>query len=199
MSATAVSLPPSPSLETTDFLRRLAAMMRGGQNAEMLLQAASQIESLTRRALSAEQLYDGLRDESARSTELRRVAEMASDNLITEVDGLRQQLVDLAREANEDRTRLTAEGDRLYALAEDAEARLARALAELGELRAVLRARSASVVTVPVHTLRLAQAQFNHLAQGFARSGDLISQTICEIGGCAIGQALAGAETEETP
>jgi hypothetical protein len=32
------------------------------------------------------------------------------------------------------------------------------------------------------------------LADGFARNGDVISQTICEIGRCAIEQAIAGSE-----
>jgi len=84
-------------------------------------------------------------------------------------------------------------------LIEDAEARLARANAEIDGLRSALTARSAATVAVPVHTLRLARAQFNHLAHGFARSGDLISQTICEIGGSAIDQAIAGHEDPEAP
>jgi hypothetical protein len=39
---------------------------------------------------------------------------------------------------------------------------------------------------------RLARVQFDHLALSFAKGGDVISQTICEIGGCAIDSALAG-------
>ena len=34
--------------------------------------------------------------------------------------------------------------------------------------------------------------EFGYLAQGFAKNGDLISQTICEIGARAIDKALAG-------
>ena len=52
MSATALSLPPNDNSETVDFLRRLASMMSGGKNAEMLLSAAGMIETLTERALT---------------------------------------------------------------------------------------------------------------------------------------------------
>jgi len=71
---------------------------------------------------------------------------------------------------------------------------LAGANAVFAGLGRGLAARDAAMVAVPIHTLRLARAQFNHLAHGFARSGDLISQTICEIGGSAIDQAIAGHE-----
>lgn len=197
MSATVVSLPPSGIAETLDFLRRLASMMSGGRNAEMLLQAAAHIETLGRRALSAEQLFHAQQEESAANAELRQLAELAAGHLIVEVDGLKTELVAHARLAEAEHTRLAAEAreltedtQHLTALVEDAEARLARAHAEIAGLRDALDARSASMVAVPVHTLRLARAQFNHLAQGFERSGDLISQTICEIGGCALDQAL---------
>jgi hypothetical protein len=44
---------------------------------------------------------------------------------------------------------------------------------------------------VPVQSLQLARDQFDFLAKGFARSGDVISLTICEIGAQAIEKALA--------
>jgi hypothetical protein len=205
MSATVVSLPPSGIAETLDFLRRLASMMSGGRNAEMLLQAAAHIETLGRRALSAEQLFHAQQEENAENAELRRVAERAADRLTVEVDGLKAELVAHARLAEaehlrlaEETQQLTVETQRLSARVEDADACLARANAEIEGLRGALEAHNAATVAVPVHTLRLARAQFNHLAQGFARSGDLISQTICEIGGSALDQAIAGHDTEET-
>jgi hypothetical protein len=96
----------------------------------------------------------------------------------------------------EDTQQLTEETLRLNVLVEDAEERLAKANAEIEGLRSALTARSAAVVAVPIHTLRLARAQFNHLAHGFARSGDLMSQTICEIGGSAIDQAMSDGEPD---
>jgi hypothetical protein len=206
MSATVVSLPPSGIAESIDFLRRLASMMSGGRNAEMLLQAAAHIETLGRRALSAEQLFQEQQEENAENAELRRVAELAAERLTVEVDGLKTELVAHARLAEAEHLRLAEETEqltdatqRLSAHVEDAEARLAQANAEIEQLRTALEARNGATVAVPVHTLRLARAQFNHLAQGFERSGDLISQTICEIGGSALDQAIAGHDDTEAP
>jgi hypothetical protein len=45
-----------------------------------------------------------------------------------------------------------------------------------------------------LQSLQLARAQFDHLAEGFARQGDVVSQTICEIGARALDKALADNE-----
>jgi hypothetical protein len=51
---------------------------------------------------------------------------------------------------------------------------------------------------VPVNSLELARTQFTFLAEDFAKNGDVISQTICEIGACAIDKALTGSLPPET-
>jgi chromosome segregation ATPase len=258
MSVTAISMPPGENAETVDFLRRLASMMSGGKNAEMLLGAASMIEALSSRATTAERHYSEQQDEHEKSNELRQAAETAADNLNAEIaplkaqfaeatrqaeidracfaeeehrlstkaedaearlakvsaelDELRQaaetaadnlnseiaslkaQLAEAARQAEIDRASFAEEEHRLSTKAEDAEARLAKVNAELDELRTPFAELSDTVVAVPTEQLRLARAQFDFLADGFARHGDVISQTICEIGRCAIEQALGGSE-----
>lgn len=216
MSATALSLPPNENSETVDFLRRLASMMSGGKNAEMLLSAAGMIEALTERALTAERLHSEQREANERNNELRQVAELAAENLSSEVDSLKAQLAseletlqaqlaeaaqraevdhaEAARRAEADRAAFAEKTLRLSAMVEDAESRFAKLNAELDELRTPFAELSDTVVAVPVEQLRLARAQFDFLADGFAKNGDVISQTICEIGGCAIEQAMAGAE-----
>jgi chromosome segregation ATPase len=194
MSATAVSLPPDEDPETVDFLRRLASMMSGGKNAEMLLAAAGMIESLTSRAMSAERLYGEQQGERERSNELREAAELAVDNLGTEIASLKSQVAEVAPQAEIDRASFAEETHRLSTMAEDAQARLAKVNAELDELRTPFAELSDTVVAVPTEQLRLARAQFDFLADGFAKNGDVISQTICEIGRCAIEQATAGSE-----
>jgi chromosome segregation ATPase len=194
MSVTAISMPPDENAETVDFLRRLASMMSGGKNAEMLLGAASVIEALSSRAMTAERLYSEQQDEREKSNELRQVAEIAADNLNSEIASLKAQLAEAARQAEIDRASFAEEEHRLSAKAEDAEARLAKVNAELDELRTPFAELSDTVVAVPTEQLRLARAQFDFLADGFARNGDVISQTICEIGRCAIEHALAGSE-----
>jgi hypothetical protein len=194
MSVTAVSLPPDENPETVDFLRQLDSMMSGGKNAEMLLAAASMIESLASRVTTAERLYSEQQDELDRSNELRQVAELAVDNLNTEIASLNARLAETARQAEADRAAFAEEARRLSAMVDDAEGRLARVNAELEELRTPFAELSDTVVAVPIEQLRLACAQFDFLADGFGKNGDVISQTICEIGRCAIEQALAGSE-----
>lgn len=185
MSATVLSLPPNPDVETTDFLRRLATMMKGGRNSELLLQAADMIESLSERATLAERAHQDQQEQSARNLELRQIAEAAADELVREAEALRVQLANGATQAEEEARQLSAKAD-------DAEARLAKVTAELDEVRKSLQ--SDTAVTVPIQALRLARTQFDYLADAFAKSGDVISLTICEIGGCAIDQALAAGD-----
>jgi hypothetical protein len=80
---------------------------------------------------------------------------------------------------------------RLQAVAAEAEARLAGANASLEELRMADTTIDHSVAVVPIQSLQLARDQFDFLAKGFARNGDVISLTICEIGAQAIEKALA--------
>ena len=192
MTATAVSLSPHENSETVDFLRRLASMMSGGKNAEMLLGAAGIIEALTDRAVTAERLCGEQRDERDSNHQWRDAAEIAVQNLNSEAAALRARLAEAARQAEIDRASFAEEAHRLSARAEDAESRLAKVNAELDELRTPFAELSDTVVAVPTEQLRLARAQFDFLADGFAKNGDVISQTICEIGRCAIEQALAG-------
>lgn len=89
MPATVRSLPADETQETIDFLRRLASMMSGGRNAEMLQAAATAIDTLGRRADAAEALVHGHQDEQAKSREQREAAELAADTLLAELNALK--------------------------------------------------------------------------------------------------------------
>lgn len=198
MSATVVPLPPNNASETTDFLRRMASMV-SGRNGEMLLRAAALIESLTQRAMTAEQLYHRQQEESTRNAELREVADLASDALMKQIESLRAELAGVIagaaaerRQFEEERARFEAERGRLLGLMQDAEAHVAEVTAELETLKTSVDTFNETAVTVPIEVLRLARAQFDSLSEAFARNGDVISQAMSEIGGCAIDQALAG-------
>jgi len=215
MPAAAVALPSETSPELIDFLRRLASMMAGGRNAEMLLEAATTIETLTRRATTAEELLQNLQEEHAKNLELRQVAELAADNLIAEIAALKTQLAESEQKAGaeiaalkaeieeskaraeQDRATVSAEVLRLQAVAQAMQLQLAGANATIEELRNPDKTIDASVAVVPVQALQTARDQFTYLAKGFARSGDLVSQTICEVGACAIDKALAGNTSED--
>ena len=178
-------------------------MLTGGRNGEMVQEAASLIETLSLRATSAEQRYQEQQEDHARNLELREVAELASDNLIAEVDALKAeiellkaQLADRISQAETDRNWFAEETLRAQAQAELAQEQLAAANAELEEMRKPLPPDTLddSIAVVPLQSLQLARAQFDHLAEGFARQGDVVSQTICEIGARALDKALADNE-----
>ncbi len=201
MSATVVPLPPNSTSETTDFLRRMASMV-SGRNGEMLLRAAAIIDSLSHRAMTAEQLYHRQQEDSTRNAELREVAELASDTLLTQVEALRAQLAEVAATAAAERTRAAderarfeAERIKLLGLMQEAETHVIEMTAELQALRSSVDSFNETAVAVPIEMLRLARAQFDFLSENFARNGDVISQAMSEIGGCAIDQALDGAGT----
>src|SRR6185437_690258 len=98
------SLSTIPHQETIDFLRRLSSMLTGGRNAEMLQQSASLIESLSDRLAGAEQRLQEQQDDHARNLERRETAELASDNLLAEVESLKAE-IDVLRGQLEERGR----------------------------------------------------------------------------------------------
>jgi DNA repair exonuclease SbcCD ATPase subunit len=109
MPATVVSLSGDEMQETVDFLRRLASMMSGGRNAEMLLAAASAIETLSRRASVAEGQLQVLQDDHGSNVEQRDVAELAADNLLAELNALKAHLAQSHDQAESEIAALKAE------------------------------------------------------------------------------------------
>lgn len=176
--------------QTVDFLRRLANLLSGGLHAGRLLDAAALIEALTDRTAAAEQAWREQRDECLRNIESRKAAETTLRELTSGVITLNAELDDSAQQSDFHRTLFAEEKKRLLARAEKAEAQLASATAELGALRASLDALGDSMVVVSIQSLQAARAQFDSLAAKFAANGDVISRTICEIGGCTIDQAM---------
>ncbi|MCS3758887.1 hypothetical protein [Bradyrhizobium centrosematis] len=196
MSATVVPLPPNSSSETVDFLRRMASMV-SGRNGEMLLRAASLIEQLGQRAMSAERLYHQQQNESTRNAELREAAELASDAMVGQIDVLRTQLAEVTAAAAAERAAFDAERGKLIGLMQNAESHIVKLTTELDALRASVDSFNETAVSVPVEVLRLARTQFDFLSAGFARKGDVISQAMSEIGGFAIDQALTAKKTAD--
>jgi hypothetical protein len=200
MTAAAEALPSTNETnEVVEFLRRLASVLSGGHNAEMLLEAATMIEALSGRATSAELRLQAQLEDNARHLELRELAELASYNLLTEVNSLKAQLAESEARAETERTYFAEESRRLAALADEAKGmvaesndRLLRVNAEIEVLRELPPvAIDESIAIVPIESLQLARTQFGYLARGFAKNGDVVSQTICEIGARAIDKALA--------
>jgi hypothetical protein len=130
--------------------------------------------------------------------ELRRTTERASAESHPEFAALQAELAERDRLVDTERAAHAEEARRLRGIAEAAEARLKAANIDLDELRGSMTAIDQSIAVVPVNSLELARTQFTVLAEDFARKGDVISQTICEIGACAIDKALTGSLPPET-
>ena len=207
MPAPVINLPSNAQQEAVDFLRRLSSMLTGGRNAEMLQESASMIEALGRRAASAEKLFQEQQEEYARNLELREIAELASDNLVSEVESLKVEIESLKaqleerqgqlderqRQSETDRNWFAEETLRAQTNAEQTEERAAALKAEIDEMRKP-QPIDESIAVVPLKSLQLARTQFDYLAKTFATSGDVVSMTICEIGSRALEAALAGSE-----
>ncbi|WP_354084053.1 hypothetical protein [Bradyrhizobium sp. S3.3.6] len=196
MSATVVPLLPNSASETTGFLRRMASMV-SGRNGEMLLRAASLIESLAQRAMTAERLYHRQQEENTRHAELREAAELASDAMVSQIAALRAQLAEVTSAAAAERAAFDAERGKLIGLMQNAESHIGKLSTELDTLRASVDSFNETVVSVPIEVLRLARTQFDYLSSGFARKGDVISHAMSEIGGFAIDQALTAEKTAD--
>jgi hypothetical protein len=200
ISATVLPLPTNgphdtadpPADSTVEFLRRLAAMMSGGHNAEMLLEAADTLETLQRRAAAAERLSATRGSELAHCIALRELAEGEADDLMAEVDALKEQLEHTADEAERSRILFVDETLRLHALAEDSHARLLTMITERELLQASAVVAERTRLATQMQALLVARAQFDMLADGLAKRGDVVAQTIATIGGCAVDQALVG-------
>jgi hypothetical protein len=145
---------------------------------------------------------DALRGEMA-SLKEQFAAELAAlqeksanekEQLAAEITLLTTQLDDATRQAEIDRNWFAEETLRAQAAAELAQEQHAAVHAELEELRKPPPPETIdeSIAVVPVQALQLARTQFDYLARGFAGSGDVVSQTICEIGARALDKALAG-------
>ena len=208
MTAAAEALPSTNETnEVVEFLRRLASVLSGGHNAEMLLEAATKIGELSGRATSAERRLQAQLEDNARHLELREAAELASYNLVAEVNSLKAQLAESEARAETERNYFAEESRRLAALADEAKGMVAESNDRLLRVNAeieVLRdpppvAIDESIAIVPIESLQLARTQFGYLAEGFAKNGDVVSQTICEIGARAIDKALAGDRDTKPP
>src|SRR4051812_39002308 len=130
MSATVVPLPPNSSSETTDFLRRMASMV-AGRNGEMLLRAATLLESLAQRAMTAERLFHQTQEESTRHIELREAAEFASDAMLHQIEALRSRLDEVSATAAAERAAFDIERHKLLGLMQHAERHIGKLTTEL--------------------------------------------------------------------
>jgi hypothetical protein len=190
--AITISQTPTETAEILRFLRRFADLMSNGSNSENLLRAARLLEAQTDQVEEAREL---LRIERARgdaNLELRTALEGKAAALENEMAALKSQLSEAELKLSE----LTLEAERkqgeLLRRAEEAEAQLAAARSDLAN-----KARGDSHIRVPVTTLHRAKAQFESLACAFGKSGNIVSQVMCEASASNLVRVIVDAGAHE--
>ena len=158
------------------------------ENESLKHQSAAEADALKGEIASLKEQF------AAELAALQEKSANEKEQLAAEITLLTTQLDDARRQAEIDRNWFAEETLRAQAAAELAQEQHAAVHAELEELRKPPPPETLddSIAVVPVESLQLARTQFDYLARGFAGSGDVVSQTICEIGARAIDKALAG-------
>jgi hypothetical protein len=171
------------------FLNRFADLMSIGSNAENLLRAAQLLEINSTRASEAEHLLGEECHKSATYLAFSRLLEANCGVFENEIASLKSEIAQLHATFNEAITDAARENADLSRRAEQAETELAAIATEsLGD--------AADHVTVPLSLLRLAAAQFNALAREFRKSGQIVSQVMCEASASTLNRVV---ETELPP
>jgi formate dehydrogenase maturation protein FdhE len=186
------SVPPT-SAETTDilrFLHRFADLMSNGKNSDNLLCAARMLEAHiallheTRELLQAERIRGGASAQARQALEAR-VGEFEHEILVLKSGFAEEQ----SRTGN-----IVAEMERRLAeflhRAEEAEALLAAAV----EAPAAM---PFGCIAVPLATLQIAKTQFEALAAAFEKSGNIVSQVMCEASASSLDRAILDADVAD--
>jgi chromosome segregation ATPase len=164
------------STETTEvlrFLRRFADLMSTGSNSDNLLRAAELLEAQSNSLTQTRELLQAERTKGDANAEARKTLEGRIVELEHEILALTSRLTEQHSRAEQ----ITAEMERrqgeFLQRAEEAEARLAAIRGAPPEL-------PSGSVAAPLSTLRVAKAQFESLAAAFEKSGNIVSQVMCE-------------------
>jgi len=173
--------------EIVRFLNRFAELMSKGTNAENLARAAELLEA---HVGMVRELNDQLQIERSQSDTNAKLCKSLGYIVVrfeNETIELKAQLAERQSELNEAIREVEQERDQLSIRAEEAEARLA-----------ALQFRDAALkdtnVLVPISALRLAESQFTSFANAFEKSGNVVSQAMCEASATALDQALLAAQ-----
>jgi TolA-binding protein len=173
------------------FLHRFADLMSNGSNSENLLSAARMLEAHIDRLRETTELLEAMRIR-ADASGLAKELEARIGTFEDEVAALKSRLAAQQRQGG----RIVAEMERRLAeflqRAEEAESRLA-AIAALPPAIAL------GSIAVPLSILRTAKAQFEALAGAFEKSGNIVSQVMCEASASSLDRAMldAGAGDDE--
>lgn len=184
---------PNPAWPTADettnilrFLHRFADLMSNGSNAENLLSAAKMLEAHIDLLKETEALLRIERTRGDASAEVRRALEARIGAFEHEVLTLKSGLAEQKSRSELTVAELERRQSEFMQRAEEAEARLAA-------LQAMPPAIAFGSIAVPLSTLRVAKTQFESLARAFEKSGNIVSQVMCEASASSLDRAILDA------
>jgi hypothetical protein len=181
------------STETTDvlrFLRRFADLMSTGSNSDNLLRAARLLETQNNILTETRELLEAERFRGSDNAEARKTLEGRIAGLEHEILALTSKLAQQQARAEEITAEMVRRQGEFLQRAEEAEAHLAAMREAPPELP------SGSVAT-PLSTLQLAKAQFESLAAAFEKSGNIVSQVMCEASASTLDRVIRAASADD--
>ncbi|MGA7071848.1 hypothetical protein [Bradyrhizobium sp.] len=175
--------------ETADilrFLHRFADLMSNGSNSDNLLRAAKMLEAHIALLRETQDLLQVERIKGDASAEARQALEARIGEFEQEILALKSGLTE-QRSRNEN---IVAEMERRLAeflhRAEEAEALLAAAVEAPPAM-------PFGCIAVPLAALRIAKTQFEALAAAFEKSGNIVSQAMCEASASSLDRVILDA------
>ena len=175
--------------ETTNilrFLHRFADLMSNGSNAENLLSAARMLEAQFDLLKETEELLRIERTRGDANAEVRLALETRIGAFEREILALKSGLAEQRSRSEVTVAELERRQSEFMQRAEEAESRLAA-------LQAMPPAIPFGSIAVPLSTLRVAKTQFESLARAFEKSGNIISQVMCEASASSLDRAILDA------
>ncbi|HSY56995.1 MAG TPA: hypothetical protein VK834_11130 [Bradyrhizobium sp.] len=188
-------LPALPaSAETTEilrFLHRFADLMSTGSNSDNLLRAARMLETHADLLKETTELLQLERIKGDAGAEMRKTLEARIDETEDEILALQAELSRQQSSANEMIVEMERRQGHLLQRAEQAEAALAA-------VQDVPPAIPVGSIAIELSTLRVAKAQFESLAQAFEKSGNIVSQVMCEASASSLDRVIRDSGAAES-
>ncbi len=175
--------------ETTNilrFLHRFADLMSSGSNSQNLLCAARMLQAHIDLLNETEELLRVERAMSDANAEARKALEGRIGAFEIEILTLKSKLTEQQSWSEGVLAELERRIAESVRRAEQAEARLTI----LNEIPSAIAFGS---IAVPLSILQVARAQFASLARTFEKSGDIVSQAMCEAGALSLDRAILDA------
>ena len=164
--------------------------MSNGSNSDNLLRAAGLLETHSGLLKETTELLQAERIRADAGAETRKTLELRLGELEREVLALTSRLAEQQARSDEITAEMERRQSEFLQRAEDAEARLIaiqEAPPEIPE----------GSVAVPLSTLQLAKAQFESLAALFEKSGDIVSQVMCEASASTLDRVILDAAAHD--